>query len=247
VKIVLAAILAATILTARTPLEETYEQGETLDYTVTWMKVTGGTARMTIAPQGEGAYRITSVAKSSGAFARIVKVRDEIESIVSRGEFSTLRITKNLDERGDKIREVTVIEDGVATRTRKKVRKLPVPHPVLDPISVIYHVRGLDLTPGKTHELTLYADLKLYNVHAHVMRRETITTPAGTFNTVMVEPEMVNAGGVTRDEKLYIWYSDDERRLPVRIRTEVKFGSVTATLKSVSAGVTAIDPPPLPK
>jgi hypothetical protein len=79
------------------------------------------------------------------------------------------------------------------------------------------------------------------------MRRETLTTPAGTFNTVMVEPEMVSASGVSREEKLYIWYSDDERRLPVRIRTEVKFGSVTATLKSVSSGVTAIDPPPLPK
>lgn len=247
-KIVLAAILAATILTPRTPLEETYQQGETLDYTVTWMKVTGGTARMTIAPYEDGAYRITSVAKSSGPLGRLVKVRDEIETIVSRDEFSTLRITKNLDERGDKIREVTVIEDGVATRTRKKVRKLPVPHPVLDPISVIYHVRGLDLTPGKTHELTLYADLKLYTVHAHVMRRETLTTPAGTFNTVMVEPEMVNvSGGGSREEKLYVWYSDDERRLPVRIRTEVKFGSVTATLKSISAGVTAIDPPPLPK
>jgi hypothetical protein len=62
----------------------------------------------------------------------------------------------------------------------------------------------------------------------------------------MVEPEMVT-NGVSRDEKLYIWYSDDERRLPVRIRTEVKFGSVTATLKSVSSGVAAVDPPPLPK
>jgi hypothetical protein len=57
---------------------------------------------------------------------------------------------------------------------------------------------------------------------------------------------MANAG-VQREERLFIWYSDDERHLPVRIRTEVKFGSVTATLKAVTSGVTSTDPPPLPR
>jgi hypothetical protein len=254
VKLLVAALLAAA-LAAQTPAPETapqppiekvFAEGETLDYTVTWMKVTGGTGRMTIGPSGDEKYRITSVIKSSGSFGKLFKIRDEIETVVARGDFSTLRYTKNLNERGDKMFEVTVIEDGVATRTRKKVRKLPVPRPVLDPISVIYHFRKLDLTPGKIHDVTLYADLKLYTVHAKVMRRETIATPAGTFNTVLIEPEMLNSGR-PKEEKLYIWYSDDERRLPVRIRTDVKFGSVTATLKSVQAGVTTIDPPPLPR
>jgi uncharacterized cupredoxin-like copper-binding protein len=246
VNVLSAALLAAMMLT--TPVEQTFVQGETLDYTVTWMKVTGGTARMTIAPveNDPPRFRITSVAKSSGGFARVFRIRDEIETIVSREDFSTLRFSKHLDEKGDKMHEVTTLEDGVATRVRQKVRKLPVPRPVLDPISVIYYCRTLDLTPGKSYELTLYADLKLYTVHARVLRRESITTPAGTFNTVVVEPQMI-AGGVERQEKLLIWYSDDERHLPVRIRTEVKFGSVTATLKDVQASVKSVDPPPLPK
>lgn len=245
-RLFLSALLAAAVVTASAaPLDDTYTKGETLDYTVTWMKLTGGTARMTIAPLGNDRYRITSVAKSSGSFSRLYKIRDEIETVVARSDFSTLRYTKNLDERGDKMKEVTVLEDGVATRTRKKVRKLAVPRPVLDPISVIYRVRTFDLTPGKAYELTLYADLKLYTVHVRAIRREQVVTPAGTFNTILVEPEMISSTGVPREEQLFIWYTDDERRLPVRIRTEVKFGSVTATLKSVTSGVTGIDPPPL--
>lgn len=241
-----AAILAASMLVTTPPaIEEIFDRGETLDYTVTWMKVTGGTARMTIAPDGEDRYRITSVARSSGSLGRLFKIRDEIETIVAREDFSTLRYTKRLDERGDKMHEVTVIEDGVATRTRKKVRTLKVPRPVLDPISVIHHVRKYDLTPGKTYELTLYSDLKLYTVHAKVIRRETVTTPAGTFAAVLVEPEMITTTGTPREERLFIWYTDDARRLPVRIRTEVKFGSVTATLRSVTSGVTTIEPPAL--
>jgi hypothetical protein len=242
-----AAVLAAAMLITTPPaLEEIFTKGETLDYTVTWMKVTGGTARMTIAPQGDDRYRITSVAKSSGGFARLFKIRDEIETVVSRRDFSTLRITKNFDERGDKMFETTTIEDGIATRKRKKLRTLKVPRPVLDPISVIYHVRKFDLTPGKTYELTLYADLKLYTVYARAIRKETVQTPAGTFNTILVEPEMLNSSGVAKEEKLFIWYTDDERRLPVQVRTEVKFGSVTATLTSVTPGVSTIEPPALP-
>jgi hypothetical protein len=246
VSFLLSALVTAALTFFSPAVEQTYAKGETLDYTVTWMKVTGGTARMTIAPGEADRYRITSVVKSSGSLSRFFKVRDEIETIVSTEDFSTLRYVKQLDERGDKMEEVTTVEDGIATRKRKKIRKFPVPRPVLDPMSVIYYFRTLELAPGKGYELTLLSDGKLYTVHARVLKREVLTTPAGTFNTLMVEPQMVSAG-VTREERLFIWYSDDERHLPVRIRTEVKFGSVTATLKGVSGGVSSIDPPPLPK
>lgn len=219
--------------------------GETLDYEVKWLKITGGTARMTIAPHGDDRIRITSVAKSSPSFSRFFKVRDEIETVVAKDDFTTLSYIKKLDEDGDKHTEVTRIENGVATRTKKtKTRQIEVPSPIYDPISLIYHLRTLDLSVGKKHDFTVIADGKVYSVHANVIRRETVTTPAGTFKTVVVEPQMV-AGGVARDERLWIWYSDDERHLPVRIRTEVKFGAVTATLRGVRAGVTSIDPPVL--
>lgn len=240
--VLFAAIIAATVAAA--PVEQRFAEGETLDYNIAWLKITGGTARMTIAPNGDGAFRITSVAKSSPSFSRFFKVRDEIETTVSRDDFSTLRYVKRLDEDGDKIVEVTTIENGLATRKRKKVRTVRVPRPVYDPISIIQQLRTRDLTPGKAYDFELIADGKLYTVHAKVVRREKVQTPAGTFDCVRVEPAMV-AGGVERDEKLFIWYTDDERRIPVRIRTEVKFGAVTASLRGFSSGVTSTDPPVL--
>ena len=246
-KRLLAIVAVATMLDASpapAPVEEAFRKGETLDYIVTWMKVTGGTARMTVAPLDDSRLRITSVARTSGSFGRFFRVRDEIETVVDARDFSTLRIRKKLDERGDKLEETTTFEDGVATRKRTHTRRVPVPRPVLDPISVIYHIRTLELAPGKTYEFTLYADLKLYHVNARVVRREQVQTPAGTFNCVLIEPEMAS-GGIARDERLFIWYTDDDRRIPVRIRTEVKFGSVVASLKSVTPGVRSIEPPAL--
>ena len=41
--------------------------------------------------------------------------------------------------------------------------------------------------------------------------------------------------GIFREEDsdLTIWYSDDARHLPVRIRSDVKIGTITASLKQV--------------
>jgi hypothetical protein len=241
VNFLLAAVIAASLALSGS-VEKAFTKGETLDYSLTWLKVTGGTARMTIAPGADDRYRITSVARSSPRFSRFFRVHDELESQVSHDDFSLLRYVKRLDEDGDTIEEVTTVADGVATRTRKKVKRVPVPRPVFDPISVIYYLRTVDLAPGKVYELTLIADGKVYTVHARVVRREILQTPAGKFSTVMVEPAMTS-GGVPRAERLFIWYSDDERRLPVRIRTEVKVGAITATLRGITNGVTSTDPP----
>lgn len=239
------AVLVAATFALTGAVEQAFTKGETLDYSLTWLKVTGGTARMTVTQPAEDRFVITSVAHSTPRFSRFFKVRDRVETTIAREDFSTLRYVKQLDEGGDKIEEVTTVEDGVATRVRKKVKKTPVPRPVFDPISVIYYLRTVDLSPGKSHEITLVADGKLYTVHVRVVRRETIQTPAGKFATVMVEPQM-KSGGVARTERMFIWYSDDARRLPVRIRTEVKIGAITATLRRVQGGVTSTDPPGLP-
>ena len=239
-----AVLLAAQLATPPvSPIEPRFVEGETLDYNLTWLRITGGTARMTIQPHdGDDSFRITSIARSSPSFSRIFKVRDEIETTVARKDFSTIRYVKRLDEDGDKIEEVTVVEDGVATRTRKKVKKVNVPRPVYDPISLIYQLRMRDLTPGRAYHFELIADGKLYAVNARVIKKEKIQTPAGTFDCVRVEPQMLS-GGVEREEKLFLWYTDDERRLPVRIRTEVKFGAVTANLRGFASGVRSLDPP----
>lgn len=239
-------LLAAVLAVAITPppeVQKAFLGGETLVYNLSWMRMTGGIGRMTIGPAESDRYRITSLAYSTPGFSRIFRFRDEIETTVSRDDFSTLRYVKRLDESGDTIEEVTTIEGGVATRRRKKIKKVDVPRPVLDPISVIYYMRMLDLSPGRRYELTLIADGKVYTVHAKVLRREAVETPAGRFAAVVVEPEMVSAAG-PREEKLQVWYTDDARRIPVRIRSEVKIGAITANLRSIEGGEAAVPASP---
>lgn len=223
-------------------VESAYSRGETLDFTLAWLRLVGGSARMTVTPSADGEeLTISSVARSSGIFARIFKVRDEIESVVDRVTFSTLRYHKILNERDRHKEERTVVDEsrGIAFRKGKEIE---VPNPVFDPLSTVFYLRKLELTPGKKYSVTVLADGKVYVLEAEVLRRELARTDAGVFKTVVVEPKM-RGGGLFGGEntRLLIWYTDDERHIPVRIRSDIPAGSITATLRSFKLG----PPPPM--
>jgi len=230
-------------------LDQTFASGETLDYSLSWLKIPGGAARMTIGPHQPGELRLTSIGKSSASFGHIFKVHDEFVSVVDAGDFSTHRFEKHLEERGRVKDETTIVSEPMGIAVRRRAGKNPqavhVTPPVLDPLSLVYRLRTLNLTPGAVHHLPMLADGKLFAVEATVVGRETIETPAGRFACVIVEPKMTTSGLFHNDAtaRLRIWYSEDERRLPVRIRSDVKFGAITANLQAVYAGAGTPEPP----
>ena len=117
-----------------------------------------------------------------------------------------------------------------------------MPRPVFDPLSLVFHLRDLPLQPGTVERFTVFADGKVYTLEAKVTKRESLSTPAGNFNTVAVEPKML-AGGLFREEgDLTIWYTDDARHIPVRIKSDLKVGSIVATLRGVRTGVSSPEP-----
>jgi uncharacterized protein DUF3108 len=245
-RVAIVAVLFAAQLRAAN-MDAVYNAGETLDYDLSWSRVSGGAARMTISPIVPERWRITSVAQSGTFFSHFFKVHDEVESIVAARDFSTIEYHKVLLE-GSKHKDELTVVDSAKNVAYRKGQAVPVTRPVFDPLSMWYYLRDLDLTPGKTFEFTIIADGKVYTVTATVGAGETITTPAGTFKTVVVEPKMAAQAGVFRDEqaRLLIWYSDDARHIPVRIRSDVKIGSITVTLKAMKTGVDSIEPTPRP-
>jgi len=240
--------LLAIALPASAAVSDIFVAGETLDFELTWVAISGGGMRMTIGPLPNDPlhFRITSVAKSSSSFAFLFKVRDQIESIVNRDDLSTIRFAKHLNEKGRSKDDSTVIDERRKIAIRRRPNHDPVevivPKPVFDPLSLVYHIRQLPLEPGTTQRFSVFSDGKVYILEARITRRESISTPAGSFKTVVVEPKML-AGGLFRDEgDLRIWYTDDARHIPVQIRSDLKIGSITASLKRIRTGVTSIEP-----
>ncbi len=229
-------LTAANVDLEATPyLDRVFKDGERIEYSLSWLGIVGGSAVMTVDPSDD-VIRITSVAKSQGALGRMYPVRDEIRSLITRNDFSTLRFEKTLNERGRSKHELTEL-DPRSGKGRRKGKEFSYRAPVLDPLSSIYYIRTLDLTPGKTHTMRILADGKDYEIEAIVHGREPVVIEGVRFDTWKVEPKM-SKGGIFRDEsnRLLIWFTADARRVPVRIRSELEFGSITATLRRTRLG-----------
>ena len=103
-----------------------------------------------------------------------------------------------------------------------------VPDP-LDEGSFLYFVRTLPLEVGKTYSFSRYFDTAANPIKITVLRRETIQTPAGKFNTVVLQPSFRQKGMFSDAQ---IWISDDDAHVMVQMKSRLTFGSLNLYLRS---------------
>ena len=117
---------------------------------------------------------------------------------------------------------------------------LPTDRP-LDEVSFLYYARTLPLKVGETYELHRYFKDDGNPVLLRVLRRETVRVPAGTFNTVVVRPIIKTRGLFAEGGEAEVYFTDDERRIPVLLRSKVPVvGHLTLHLRSYRAGETRL-------
>jgi hypothetical protein len=107
----------------------------------------------------------------------------------------------------------------------------------LDDLSFMYFARTLPLKVGDQYRLNRYFKESGNPVVLRVVRRETVSVPAGRFNTVVVQPSIRTSGIFAEGGRAEIYFSDDERHLPVLIKSRVsRVGALTMALKTYRAG-----------
>ena len=103
----------------------------------------------------------------------------------------------------------------------------------LDELSFVYFLRTITLLPDSVYAFDRHYDQRRIPTTVRFVKRETLLTPAGEFNTV--ELEMQSRSGVDfKDEwVLRLWISEDRCRLPVRMESVVPLlGKGVMTLES---------------
>lgn len=209
--------------------------GETLRFTMTILGVTGGEMVLSakaVQFKGETAYKFEMSALSNEFLSKMFLVRDYLASWVDPDPFRSLRFEKHTVE-GKRVRDEMIefdYEEGVARRDGKIIA---LDGPTFDSLSSVYYLRTLDLEGTKPVEIEVVAK-KRGSLRAEIRGRETVTTPAGVFRTVRVEPKSTGEGGlIGKGKNLVLWLTDDERKMPVQLRSKLKVGTLVGKLKAV--------------
>jgi hypothetical protein len=75
-----------------------------------------------------------------------------------------------------------------------------------------------------------FVDDSTYQLGVKIHRRETIEVEAGKFKTIVIEPLVVEGGLFQSEGSIFIWVTDDERKVPVKVATKIVIGYVGAEL-----------------
>ena len=154
-----------------------------------------------------------------------------LESWIDQANFTSMRFTQDNDEDATDKDKVYEIFGERQTYTVNNGPELPSVADPLDEGALLYHVRTMDLEVGKTYELNRYFRPDRNPVIVKVLRKETVSVPAGKFNTIVIQPIIKSKGIFSDKGQAEIWLSDDKDRVMVQMRVRLK---VTINLQLTS-------------
>lgn len=214
--------------------------GERLEYQVKLGPLSVGSGSMEVSGiedvRGFPTYRLTFRVSGGIPFAR---VNNRLESWLDVSQLMSRRFEQDQHEVRFKRKRMFEFfpEEGHWTIVgSEETGPLDSPLP-LDDVSFIYFVRTIPLEVGQEYTYDRYFRESGNPVVLKVLRKETVTVPAGTFETIVVQPIIRTSGLFGEGGKAEVYFTDDERRLLVQMKSSVPVvGSLSLYLKSYQPG-----------
>jgi hypothetical protein len=216
--------------------------GEQIDFTIDYLGMRTGEARILVG-QAEGpVWPVITQARTDG-LASIIDIREHLVSYWD----SSSRLPRGSDlkaiEVGDRHNDSARFDrdTGKATiRIVRKGQKVENTYP-LDPLaqdfaSALLWLRLQPLGEDARFEIPVFTTKGTFQLHASVVGRETVVTPAGTFSAWKVQVRTAFDGQFASKRDTFVWFSADENRVPVRVSADFALGSVVVNLAAYRPG-----------
>jgi hypothetical protein len=215
-----------------------FQVGEQLTYEISWLNITAGTAVMAVSDAGTDGDRplakLITTAQSRPAITTFFPVDNRVESIVDPATLLPEHLTFKRRE-GKKKEDIEYTfhqKEGTVTVVKGGTTEtLEMPPGTQDVISCLYYARSeLSLQPGSFLTMNVYHDKKNRKVDVHVEEIEIVSGPWGEVETARVLVVMPFQGLFLNQGNIRVWFTNDDRRIPVRMKAKVIIGSIVADL-----------------
>jgi hypothetical protein len=244
----------ASVLAAADENYLAFFPGEKLKFKLKWGIFPAGEAVLEVLPietiNGVKSFHFMMQAETNSFFDKIYKYRSRIDAYADLGMTHSLKYLKKT-EAGKAVKKVNVQFDwekkearyfraktkfGPNPTTKYRKRRTPLLSGSFDPLSVFYYTRLLNISQNRPIERPVTDGKKCVMARAEIIKRENIKLNGKSYNTILVQPDLKHVEGVfnkSKDSKINIWVTADERRIPVKIKSKVIVGSFTGELVSV--------------
>ena len=167
------------------------------------------------------------------------KVEDDYQSFFDKESGQPYQFIRKIDEGG-----YTKNQEGFFNQTKNTVlvkdyknnteKTFPVTENVQDIVSSFYYLRSnpkIDtMNPGESITIDMFFDDEIYKFKLKFLGKQNIDTKFGKVASKIFRPYVQSGRVFKEEESLTVWISDDENKVPLRIKADLAVGSLKADL-----------------
>lgn len=229
-----------------------FDFGERLEYRVHYGMLNAAEATMEISDQvvyrnDRPCYKADIWGRSVGLFDLITRINDnwgtyiDTAAIIPHGFYRILeegryRKFEYVDFDHERQEAITTLLDKKTKKPREKVIT-SVPRNVQDMVSGYYYLRTLDFSKIKEGEIIsidAFFDVEQYDFKIRYLGKETLRTKIGKFRTIVLQPILPKNGLFTGEDAIRVWMSDDDNKIPLKVKASMFVGAVEIDIKRIS-------------
>jgi hypothetical protein len=238
---------------ARRPDQDPFRVGEKVVMAVKYFKAQAGEMTLEVKPlvevDGRKSYRWVTGLRTTGMFSKFYSIQDVAETLVDYETLLpsvfTLQVKESAQLRNGKGYFNPKTRKGVYIEkkyTESKGQQDKRQEWTIDPwaqnvFSAAFYMRVFNYEVGKEIRFTVADEEKNITFKAKALRKEKIDTEAGEFNTIVVKPEFEIDGIFKPVGDIFFWLTDDDRKMIVKIESEIKIGTLIMQAISVERGI----------
>ena len=219
--------------------ERPFQVGERFLYEISWMHITAGTAVMGVTAETDGdrsLVKLVTTAESRAPITTFFPVDNRLESILNAETLlpEHLNFRRREGKKKEDIAYTFHQKEGTVTEVKGEAKDtLPILPQTQDAISCLYYLRS-ELTPypGSSLRMHVHHDKKNHTLDVQVEEIETLSGSWGQVETVRVLVVMPSEGLFRSRGDIRVWFTNDHRRIPVRMEAKVIIGTIVADLVS---------------
>ncbi|WP_100613495.1 DUF3108 domain-containing protein [Confluentibacter citreus] len=225
--------------------ESAFDTGEWFKFKMSyssWLKA--GSATLTVKDDkvnGKDVYHVVGKGWTSGMIKWFFKVDDRYESYFDKKTIVPYKFIRNIDE-GGYTKDIEIDFDQVNNKAynndkKNKVKTVFDTKPnIQDMVSTFYYLRNRidvqNIKIGEEFKVDMFFDEEIYGFKLKYLGEETIQTDFGKIKTLKFRPSVMAGRVFKEEESLTLWVSNDKNKVPLRIKADLRIGSLRADLEA---------------
>jgi hypothetical protein len=214
-----------------------YRVGEHLTYTVSFSNFpTAAHVELQVVGRGqlygrEGVELRSHVETIGVVSAALYAINNSYTSYVDPSNGLPYHVQQSIRE-GARVQDVTQDYNTTASDTALTSRQdVAVTANTFDFLSALFRLRAMPLAQGATYALDVRNGDAVYNAEVRVTGRETLKTNVGSTNAIVAQVR-VRGNAEADDYRVRLYFTDDERHVPVLITARHRAGEIRIELAS---------------